>query len=76
MAIIGANACCVTCKLKKDRVFTIFMRDLEYQVEKEAKLKTNLRTVISLEYYNLLDIFLKKDLNISPLIKNMIIKSY
>ncbi len=40
------------------------MRDIEYQAEKEARDKTNLKSVVSQEYYNFLDVFSKKDLEI------------
>lgn len=37
------------------------MRDLEYKEEKEARRETNLRTVVTLEYHDLVNIFSKKD---------------
>ena len=42
------------------------MRDLEYQAKKEAKLETDPKTVIPVEYYDLLDIFFKKNLDTLP----------
>lgn len=35
--IIGADAYRAACKLKKVQIFTIFIKDLEYQTEKEAR---------------------------------------
>lgn len=37
------------------------MRDLEYQEEKEARWETNLRTVVTPEYHDLVNVFSKKD---------------
>ena len=36
--IIGADANCVACKLRKAQIFAVSMRNLELQVVKEAKL--------------------------------------
>lgn len=63
MTILGVNTYCVVYKLKKAPVFTVSMRDLEYQIEKEARLETNLTTIILGKWHNLLNIFSKKDLN-------------
>ncbi len=40
------------------------MRDLEYQAEKEVKPETDPRTVIPAKYYDLLDVFSKKNSDI------------
>lgn len=37
ISIIGANIYYTACKLKKAQVFTISIKDLEYQVEKKFK---------------------------------------
>ena len=37
------------------------MKDIQYQAEKEARAKINLKSVIPQEYYNFLHVFLKKD---------------
>ena len=56
----------MACKLKEAQVFVIFMKDLEYQAEKEARPETNPRIIISEEYYNFLDMFSKKDSDMFP----------
>ena len=61
IAMIGTDAYCATCRLKRAQVFTISMRDLEYQAEKETKPETDPRTVVPAEYHDLLDIFSKKN---------------
>ena len=63
VAMIGADAYCLVCQLKGAQVFAILIRDLEFQAKKEARLETNLKTVLLEEYYNLLDMFSKKDLD-------------
>ncbi len=63
VAIIGADAYCATCKLKGAYVFAVSMRDLEFQVAKEARPETDLKSVVLEEYHNLLDVFSKKDLD-------------
>ena len=37
------------------------MRDLEYQAEKKVRPEINLKSIVLEKYYNLLDIFSKKD---------------
>lgn len=64
VAMIGAKAYCVAHRLKKAQVLALSIKDLEYQVKKEARPETDPKTVISAKYYDLLDIFSKKDLNI------------
>lgn len=66
VTIISADTYCTTCRLKKAQVFAISIRNLKYQVEREARPKTNPRTVISAEYYDFLDIFSKKNLDTLP----------
>ena len=39
------------------------MKDIQYQAKKEARAKTNLKSVIPQKYYNFLDIFSKKNSN-------------
>ena len=63
IAMISANAYSTACKLKKARVFAVSIKDLEYQREKGARPETNPKTVIPEEYYNLLDVFSKKNLD-------------
>lgn len=61
VVIINANIYCISCKFKKAQVFTIFIKDLEYQAEKKARSKTNLKSVILEKYHNLLNVFSKKE---------------
>lgn len=50
--------------LKRAQIFAILIKDLKFQVIKKAKLETNLKNIILKKYYNLLDVFSKKDLDI------------
>ena len=61
--MIDADAYRLAYQLKKAQVFAIFIRDLEFQVEKEVKPETNSKIVIPEEYHDFLDLFSKKDLN-------------
>ena len=63
VAMIGADAYRLTCQLKGAQVFAIFIRDLEFGAEKEARPRTNLKTVVPKEYYNFLDMFSKNNLD-------------
>lgn len=66
MAIIGANTYCTTFRIKKSQIFALSIKDLEYQVEKEARSATDWRTVVAAEYHDFLDIFPKKNLDTLP----------
>lgn len=55
--IIGINAYCTTCKLKKAQVFTLFIRDLKFQIGKKVKSETNLKNIIPEEYHDFLNMF-------------------
>ena len=57
--MIGVGAYCTTSKLKKTQVFTVLIRNFEFQVVKETKLEIYLKIVISKAYHNLLDLFSK-----------------
>lgn len=63
VTIIDADAYYAVYRLKRARVFLVFMRDLEHKAEKEASLETDPKTVISEKYYDLLNIFSKKNLD-------------
>lgn len=41
IAIIGSDAYCLACQLKKAQVFAVSMKNLELQANKNAKAKTN-----------------------------------
>ena len=43
------------------------MRDIQYQAEKEARVKTDSKSIISQKYHNYLNVFSKKDLDIFSL---------
>ncbi len=66
VAMIGVDAYRATCRLRVARVFIISMKDLEYQAEKEARPKTDPRSIIPEEYHNLLDVFFKKNSDTLP----------
>ena len=61
VVMIGANTYCTACKLKEAHVFALFLKDLEFQVAKEVKSETDLKSIISEKYHDLLDIFSKKN---------------
>ena len=63
IAMIDADTYRIACRLKKARIFAIFMKDLECQVQKETKQETNLENIISEEYLDFLNIFYKKNLD-------------
>ena len=42
------------------------MKDLEYQAKKEARPKTNPKSIVLEEYHNFLDVFSKKNSDILP----------
>ena len=64
------------CQLKKAQVFAIFIKNLEFKAEKEARPETNLKTIVLEKYYDFLDVFLKKNSDILFLNKNIIIRLY
>ena len=63
VAIIGADAYRLACQLTRAQVFAIFIRGLEFQAQKKARLETNSKTVVLEEYHDFLNVFSKKDLN-------------
>lgn len=65
--MISINVYCAACRLKKAWVFLWFIKDIYYQVEKEVKVKTNLKNVVSKEYHDFLNVFSKKYLDILSL---------
>ena len=62
IAMIGTNVYFTACRLKKAQVFAVLIGDIQYQAKKEARAKTNPKSVIPQEYYDFLDVFSKKDL--------------
>lgn len=62
--MIDANAYCITYKLKKPRVFAVFMKDLEYQANKNDKSRINLKVIVPKKQHDFLNIFFKKDSDI------------
>lgn len=58
--MIGIDDYCAACRLKEAQVFAISMKNLEYQVEKEARPETNPRSIVLEKYNNFLNIFSKK----------------
>lgn len=61
ITMIDADAYWTNCKLKKAQIFVIFMKDLEYQVKKEARSKISQKTIVSKKYHDLLGIFSEKN---------------
>ena len=61
VAIIGTNTYCLACQLKRAQVFTISIKNLEFQAEKKARPETNPKTFLPEEYYDFLNMFLKKN---------------
>ena len=61
--MISADAYCAACRLKGAQVFAVSMKDIQYQAEKEARVETDLRSVVPQEYHDFLNIFSKKDLD-------------
>lgn len=62
--ILSVKVYYLTCKLKKARVFIVAMKNLKFQSAKEVKLENDLKTVVLENYYNFLDVFSKKHLDI------------
>lgn len=60
--MISANPYYAAYHWKSDQVFSIFMKDIQYQAGKKFKAGTNLNSVIFQEYHDFLDVFLKKKL--------------
>ena len=61
IVIIGADIYHAAYMLKGAQVFAVSMRDLEFQIGKEAKREIDPKSVVLDEYYDLLDVFSKKD---------------
>ena len=67
IAMIGADVYHAACCLKGAKVFALSMRDIQYQAQKEARTETNPTDIITQNYHNFLDVFLKKNLDtLSP----------
>lgn len=59
--MIGANTYSAAYKSKKAQALAVSIRHLEYKIEKETRIKTDLRNIILEEYHNFLDIFSEKN---------------
>lgn len=66
IAIISGDTYRTAGSLIKTQVFAVSIRDIQYQGEKKARAKTNLKSVIPQEYHDFHDIFLKKNLDTLP----------
>ena len=64
--MIGVDAYCIACRLKRAQMFAVSMKDILYQAEKEAKAKTNPKSVVPQKYHDFLDVFSKKNSNTFP----------
>ena len=67
VAMIGMDAYCAAYCLKRAQMFAVSMRDIQYQAEKEARAKTNPKSVVPQKYHNFLNVFSKKDSDTLPL---------
>ena len=63
IAMIDADAYHIACFLKKAQVFAILMKNIQYQTMKQVRTETDPRSVISQEYHDFFDVFLKKNLD-------------
>ena len=66
IAMIGTDASRAAWCLKETQVFSVSMRDIQYQAEKEARAETNPTSVVTQEYHNFLDVFSKKNSDTLP----------
>ncbi len=66
IAMIGTDVYCAACYLKRAQVFAVSIRNIQYQVEKETRAETNLKSVVPQEYHDFLDVFSKKDSDTPP----------
>lgn len=64
IAMIDANTYHAACYWKRAQVFAVSLKDLQYQIKKEAKAENNPKSIILEDYHNFLDIFSKKNSNI------------
>lgn len=63
IAIISADAYYLAYKFKRAQVLAVSIKNLKFQAIKEARPKIDPKSIIPEEYYNLLYIFSKKNLN-------------
>lgn len=65
IVIIRANAYYIVYQLKKAQVFIIFtIKNLKYHTKKKSRIGINSKSIIPIKYYNFINIFFKKDLDI------------
>lgn len=64
--MIGMNAYCTIYRLKKAHIFAVFMRNLEYQSEKQLRPEIDPGTVILAKYPDFLKVFFKKNSDTHP----------
>ena len=72
--MIGADAYCIACCLKRAQVFTVSIRNIQYQAGKKAKAETDPKNIVPQEYHNFLDVFHRKTQTLSLHIESMITK--
>lgn len=56
IAMIDVDVYYAACGLKIAQIFALSMKDLEYPIEKKAKLDTNSKTIVFAEYHDLLNV--------------------
>ena len=61
--MIGADVYYIFCHLKGSQVFTLSMKDIQNEVEKEPRANVNSKIVLSHKYHNFYDNFSKKNSN-------------
>lgn len=47
-------------RIKRAQAFTVFIKDLEFQVKWETRLKTDPKSIILKEYYKIFEIYFQK----------------
>lgn len=62
--MIDTNTYYIAYYLEKVQVFAISLKNILHQVEKEVRVDTNLKIVIPKKYYNFLNIFSQKNLDL------------
>lgn len=63
IVIISVDICNIVYYLNKAQMFIVLIKDIQYQVKKETRAETSLRSNVSQEYYNFRNIFSKKNLD-------------
>lgn len=76
VAIISINIYCLAYKIKKAQFFAILIKNLEFQAVKEARPKTDFKTIVPEKYHNLLYMFSKKKLRYTSFSSKILLLDY